>query len=60
MAAINPANVIYRNDRALDGFQTVREFAGPVWNHFKTRLFPLQPAPRFNIGSLVNKEGLLP
>ena len=45
--------------RVLDEFPVLREFAEPVWNHFKTRLFSLQPAARFNI-DIVTTEGFLP
>jgi hypothetical protein len=38
-----------RNAGCSDRFDISREFAGPVWNHFKTRLFPLHPAAAVNI-----------
>jgi len=37
------------NAAFLERFQTYREFPGPVWNHFKTQLFPLRPALPFII-----------
>jgi hypothetical protein len=45
VAAISAAGV----SRRLDKFQICREFAGSIWNHFKTRLFPLHLAAPVNI-----------
>jgi hypothetical protein len=43
------AFLIYHNGEGLERFQNAREFPGLVWNHFKTRHFPLHPAPAFTI-----------
>jgi hypothetical protein len=43
------AFLIYHNGKALELSQTAREFPGLVWNHFKTRHFPLHPEPAFTI-----------
>jgi hypothetical protein len=43
------AFLIYHNGEARNPLQHDREFPGPVWNHFKTRLFPLHPERAFTI-----------
>jgi hypothetical protein len=51
-----PPDVIDRKDKFFDRFQDCREFTEPVWNHLKTRLFPLQPALALNIDSLITRK----
>jgi hypothetical protein len=36
--------LIYRKRLDLEPFQPLLEYAWPVWNHFKSRLFPLHRA----------------
>jgi hypothetical protein len=54
-----PSHVIYLKDGSLDRFQDYPEFPEPVWNHFKTRLFPFATPVALNIDRLTT-EGFLP
>jgi hypothetical protein len=46
--------------RTIELLQDAREYPGLVWNHLKTRLFPLHRRARSNIRLERFTEGLLP
>jgi hypothetical protein len=54
------AFLISRKWRTIDLLPDAREYPGVVWNHLKTRLFPLHRRARSNIRLERFTEGVLP